>query len=167
MSEEIKNTELENQEEQDAIDIITEMRANTVSKDKYNNLKEDNEKLMRALANGETLTVEPPKTANIEDLRKEYFEFESKNDMEIAQDILALREAIIESGERDPFLPNGKGVQITPEDVRDAQAVADLLQYALDNSQGKNDLFIAQFASQLIDSPVQSSGMTGNGRRKR
>lgn len=157
-----ENQILENQEEQSAIDIITEMRANTVSKDKYNKLKEDNEKLMRALANGETLTVEPPKTANIEDLRKEYFEFENKSDVQIAKDILALREAIIESGDQDPFLPNGKGAVITQQDIADAQAVADLLQYAVDNSGGDNAVFLAQFSSKLIDNP-----MTGGSKRKR
>lgn len=156
-----ENQILENQEEQSAIDIITEMRANTVSKDKYNKLKEDNEKLMRALANGETLTVEPPKTANIEDLRKEYFEFENKSDVQIAKDILALREAIIESGDQDPFLPNGKGAVITQQDIADAQAVADLLQYAVDNSGGDNAVFLAQFSSKLIDNP-----MTGSKRKR-
>lgn len=152
-----ENQILENQEEQSAIDIITEMRANTVSKDKYNKLKEDNEKLMRALANGETLTVEPPKTANIEDLRKEYFEFENKSDVQIAKDILALREAIIESGDQDPFLPNGKGAVITQQDIADAQAVADLLQYAVDNSGGDNAVFLAQFSSKLVDNPMAGS----------
>lgn len=158
---EIKNPELENQEEQDAIDIITEMRANTVSKDKYNKLKEDNEKLMRALANGETIQVEAPNTPNIEDLRKEYFEFENKSDVQIAKDILALREAIIESGDQDPFLPNGKGAVITQQDRMDAQAVADLLQYAVDNSDGDNAVFLAQFSSKLVDNPM------AGGKRKR
>lgn len=153
----LENQNLENQEEQSAIDIITEMRANTVSKDKYNKLKEDNEKLMRALANGETIQVEAPNTPNIEDLRKEYFEFENKSDVQIAKDILALREAIIESGDQDPFLPNGKGAIITQQDIADAQAVADLLQYAVDNSDGDNAVFLAQFSSKLVDNPMAGS----------
>lgn len=161
MADEIKNPELENQEEQNPVDIITEMRNNTVPKDKYNKLKEDNEKLMRALANGESIQVEPPKTANIEELRKEYFSFEGKTDVQVAKDILALREAIMERGDQDPFLPNGRGAQITEQDRHDAQAVADLLQYALDNSGDDNAVFLAQFSSKLIDNP-----MTGSKRKR-
>ena len=81
--------------------------------------------------------------------------------MQIAKDILALREAIIESGDQDPFLPNGKGAVITQQDITDAQAVADLLQYAVDNSNGDNAVFLAQFSSKLVDAPM------AGGRRKR
>jgi hypothetical protein len=152
----------DNQEEQDPIAIITEMRANTVPKDKYNKLVEDNAKLMRALANGETIKVEETPKPNIEELRKEYFDFENKSDVQVAKDILALREAVIESGDQDPFLPNGRGAVITDQDRNDAQAVADLLQYAIDQSGGDNAVFLAQFSSKLVD-----TGFPGQKRRGR
>lgn len=152
----------DNQEEQDPIAIITEMRANTVPKDKYNKLVEDNAKLMRALANGETIKVEETPKPNIEELRKEYFDFENKSDVQVAKDILALREAVIESGNQDPFLPNGRGAVITDQDRSDAQAVADLLQYAIDQSGDDNAVFLAQFSSKLVD-----TGFPGQKRRGR
>jgi len=148
---EILTPEVENQEEVNAIEIIAEMRANTVPKDKYNKLVEDNQKLMKALANGETVAVEAPKTPNIDELRKNFFEFETKNDLQIATDMLALRNGLIEAGESDPFLPNGKKYEINANDIADAQRVADLLQYAIDQSNGDNGVFLAQFSSQLID----------------
>ena len=161
---EIIAPEQENQEEVNAIDIIAEMRANTVSKDKYNKLVEDNQKLMKALANGETIQVEAPNTPNIDELRNEFFKFETKNDLQIAQDILNLRNGLLEAGQADPFLPNGRKANITTEDIADAQKVADLLQYAVDASNGDNKIFLAQFESKIVDSTIPSIGNKRRGR---
>lgn len=161
---EIIAPEQENQEEVNAIDIIAEMRANTVSKDKYNKLVEDNQKLMKALANGETIQVEAPNTPNIDELRNEFFKFETKNDLQIAQDILNLRNGLLEAGQADPFLPNGRKANITTEDIADAQRVADLLQYAVDASNGDNKIFLAQFESKILDSTIPNIGNKRRGR---
>lgn len=161
---EIIAPEQENQEEVNAIDIITEMRANTVPKDKYNKLVEDNQKLMKALANGETIQVEAPNTPSIDELRNEFFKFETKNDLQIAQDILNLRNGLLEAGQADPFLPNGRKANITTEDIADAQKVADLLQYAVDASNGDNKIFLAQFESKITDSTIPNIGNKRRGR---
>lgn len=146
--------EIENQEEVDPIAIIEDMRNNTVPKDKYNKLMADNAKLMKALANGEVIQVEAPNTPNIEDLRKEYFNFENKTDLQIAKDTLALRNALIEAGEPDPFLPNGKSVDITEQDEIDANRVADLLEYAINASNDSNAVFLAQLSNKLLDTSI-------------
>lgn len=148
--ENITNPE-ENQQEESMVDIITELRANTVPKDKYEKLEEDNRKLMKALANGETIQVEAPKTPNIEELRKEFLDFENKTDLQIAQNTLNLRNALLEAGEADIFLPNGKTAEITDQDVIDAQRVADLLQYSIDQSNGDSRIFSATLESKLVD----------------
>lgn len=148
------NLDLENQEEVDPIAIIEDMRNNTVPKDKYNKLMADNAKLMKALANGETIQVEAPNTPNVEELRKEYLNFENKTDLQIAKDTLALRNALIEAGQPDPFLPNGKNVEITEQDEIDAERVADLLQYAIDASDGSNGVFLAQLSNKLLDTSL-------------
>lgn len=157
------NPEQENQQEESMVDIITELRANTVPKDRYQKLEEDNRKLMKALANGETIQVEAPNTPDIEELRKNYLDFENKTDLQIAKDTLALRNALIEAGEADPFLPNGKTVEITDQDIVDAQRVADLLQYAIDQSNGDSGVFSASLASKLVDTSLP--GATNKRRR--
>lgn len=156
MSEEIiNNQESQVEPEVDAVQMITELRANTVPKDKYNKLVEDNAKLMKALANGETINMEPaPNKPNIEELRAAYLSFENKSDLQIATDTLALRNALIEDGQPDPFLPNGKNVELTDQDYVDAQRVADLLQYAIDNAGGDDAVFRAQFSSKLVDTVI-------------
>lgn len=160
-TEEIINQEPQVEQEVDAVQMITELRANTVPKDKYNKLVEDNAKLMKALANGETLTPEQaPEKPNIEELRAAYLNFENKSDLQIATDTLALRNALIEDGQPDPFLPNGNSVELTEQDYVDAQRVADLLQYAIDNADGDDAIFRAQFSSKLVDTVIPGKKKT-------
>ena len=155
MPEEILDQiESQNQvEDVDAISIIQDLKANTVPKDKYQKVVDDNARLMKALANGETVQVEAPKTPSIEELRSDYLDHENKSDLQRAKETLALRDALIEAGKADPFLPNGD-VELTEQDYKDAQDVADLLRYAIDNSGDDNAVFLAQFSSKIIDAPI-------------
>jgi hypothetical protein len=156
MPEEIINNEpIENSMEGEvsAADIITEMRQNTVPKDKYNKVMEENQKLMRALANGETVQVEAPQKPTALELHKEWANQEGKSSIQIAKDTLALREAMIDEGLRDPFLPNGKDFVPEAQDLKDAEDVAALLQWAIDGAEGNSGVFNSLLASKIIDSP--------------
>lgn len=157
MAEEIINTELQENSmegEVSAVDIITEMRQNTVPKDRYNKVIEENQKLMRALANGETVQVEAPKKPTALELHKEWANQEGKSSIQIAKDTLALREAMIEEGMRDPLLPNGKDFVPEAQDIKDAEDVAALLQWSIDNADGNSGIFNSLFASKMVDSPI-------------
>lgn len=156
MPEEIINNEqIENSMEGEvsAVDIITEMRQNTVPKDKYNKVMEENQKLMRALANGETVQVEAPKKPTALELHNEWANREGKSSIQIAKDTLALRDAMIEEGMRDPFLPNGKDFVPEAQDLKDTEDVAALLQWSIDNADANSGVFNSLFASKLIDTP--------------
>ena len=156
MPEEIINNEqLENSMEGEvsAVDIITEMRQNTVPKDKYNKVMEENQKLMRALANGETIQVEAAKEPSAEELRKVWRDQDGKSSLEIAKDTLALREAMIREGKRDPFLPNGKDFVPEAQDIKDAEDVAALLQWSIDNADETSSVFNSLLSSKLVDTP--------------
>lgn len=156
MPEEIINNEqLENSMEGEvsAVDIITEMRQNTVPKDKYNKVMEENQKLMRALANGETVQVEAPKKPTALELHDEWANQDGKSSIQIAKDTLALREAMIEEGFRDPFLPNGKDFVPEAQDMKDAEDVAALLQWAVDGANGNSGVFNSLLASKMVDTP--------------
>lgn len=156
MPEEIINNEqLENSMEGEvsAVDIITEMRQNTVPKDKYNKVMEENQKLMRALANGETVQVEAPKKPTALQLHYEWLDQEGKSSIQIAKDTLALRDAMLDEGFRDPFLPNGKDFVPEAQDIKDAEDVAALLQWSIDGANGNSGVFNSLLASKMIDSP--------------
>lgn len=147
----------ENQEEQSYADIITEMRANTVPKDKYERLKTENEKLMRAFANGEQIEVETPKKSDMNELRKALYTDDVQNisDLEMITKTLELRQAIMDQGGEDPFVPQGKKFMAEDSDYATAEKVADVLQQCVDYANGDNSVFITELQRRTADvSPV-------------
>ena len=71
------------------------------------------------------------------------------NDLEQAKRILAIRQYRLDSGEPDIFLPD-IGTP-SPEDIDSAQNIADLLEYAIDRSDGNNKIFVSTLESRLVD----------------
>ena len=61
----------------DYIEAIKEMKANTVSKEDYNKLKEENKKLLQAVVNGETIELEKQKPVDIKEIKKRFITAES------------------------------------------------------------------------------------------
>lgn len=142
------------------IEAIAEMKKNSVSKDEYKKLEEENSKLLKALIDGDQITVDSGTTENVDidkrigDLRKELYVDESDlSDLEIASKTLELRGLIIErDGEdSDPFLPTG--ITPTAYDIEKANLVAQELQDAVDKAEGSNEVFRGHFVSKIKDDP--------------
>lgn len=66
---------------------------------------------------------------SIEQMRSELFSKEAADkgmsNLEFIERSLELRDAIIESGGTDPFLPVGKGIELTREDYEAAEFTAE------------------------------------------
>jgi len=114
--------ELNNQQEEinnnQYIDAINQLKQNTVDKEKYDQLKEENKRLLDSLVNGgeldQTATLTPQPT--LEELRQAYLA-EDQTNLSAAQNILKLRQAIMDAGQPDPFLPVGHQIMPTDQDV--------------------------------------------------
>ena len=65
----------------DYISEIQNLRANSVSRDDYNKLREENKRLISSLAKGETITQPAPKP-DINELRKRVFDNEHQSNLE-------------------------------------------------------------------------------------
>lgn len=137
--------------EQDYISALAEMKENSVPKDKYEALAEDNKKLLKTLVDGGQL-VQPSTedSKSVDDLRKS-FNGDMTN-LAYCENALALRTALIEKGERDPFLPYGEGVVPTNEDVEAANRVAETFQDCIDYAQGDPDAFTNELMRRTVDS---------------
>lgn len=133
------------------IAAIEEMKANTVSKEAYNKLRAENKKLLDTLVSGEQLPQTPEEKPSIQDLRKKLFGEEDLSNYEYIKTALSLRDALIESGERDPFLPVGDKVDITTEQIENAQKVADGLSDMLDFAEGDSGVFSAEYQRRVKD----------------
>ena len=116
----------------DYIEQIKKLKESSVSKDDYNKLKADNKKLIDALANGTQVegVVEPKVSAveKIDNLRKKLFsKGNDLSNLEYCDTAVKLRDALIENGERDPFLPFGHDVVATDSDYESAERVATIM----------------------------------------
>lgn len=151
--------EIEDQEDQSAADIITEIRANTVPKDKYERLAEENRKLMKALANGEQVEVVAPQTPDKAELRKALYtdEVQKLSDLEMVKKTLELRQAIIDEGGIDPFVPQGNKFIAEDSDYVTAEKVADVLQQCVDYANGDNAIFVNELQRRTMDVAAPSA----------
>lgn len=156
MNEELTNvsgTEM-SEAETDYVAAIQELQNNTVSKTQYEKLRSENKKLLDALVNGEHVELPKEEKADVNELRRKLFTQDLSN-YDYVDTALKLRNALIENGERDPFLPCGDKVQETAEMYEKSQAVADGLQYCIDFAEGDSGIFTAQLQRITKDSPIK------------
>lgn len=140
----------------DYIAQIKNLKENSVSRDDYDKLKADNKKLIDALANGTQLEgkVEPKVSAveKINECRKKLFSKGSDlTNLEYCKTAVELRDALIEKGERDPFLPFGHDVVATDSDYESANRVANVMKECIDYADGDSDIFTNELQRRTVD----------------
>ena len=144
--EEIINTQIESGQEivEDSahyIEAIKSMKQNTVSKEAYQKLQEENRNLLRSLVNGENVDLPAAKEqVDIDALRRELFT-SGKSNLEHAKTVVSLRNALLQQGQPDPFLPIGHNVQPTQQDIECANRTAAAFEHCIEYADGNNDIF--------------------------
>lgn len=162
MAEEILVNESQQENVNDGIDYIeaiNEMKQNSVDKKLYVKLQAENKKLLNALVEGKQIDVPKEEPVNINDLRKKLFT-EELNNLEYIDTTLKLRDALMEKGEPDPFLPYGDKVNLTQDTIDRAQHTADVLQECVEFADGDSGIFTAELQRRTIEA------MPAYGRRK-
>lgn len=131
-----------NGNENDYIKAMQELKENSVPKEDYLKLKEENKRLINAFANGEEnpLTNNKKDAPDINALRVALTK-EDQTNLEFCQNALNLRNALLDIGKEDPFLPKGHLIKPTDEDRQKAQNVADVFQDCIDYAQGDSEAF--------------------------
>ena len=140
----------------DYIEQIKKLKESSVSKDDYEKLRADNKKLINALASGtqvEDAVGSKVSTADkINELRTKLFGKGSNlNNLEYCDTALQLREALIENGNRDPFLPFGHNVIATESDIESAERVATVMKECIDYADGDSDVFTNELQRRSVD----------------
>lgn len=140
--------------EPDYVQAINDLKANSVSRDEYAKLKAENKKLLNSLVQGEKLEASsqaPKETAD--DLRKKLFDPNSNmNNLTYIETALKLRNTVMEEGGIDPFLPQGKNIVATDEDIATADRVAQKLQQLVDYAAGDSNIFTNELQRITVDS---------------
>lgn len=148
------NGNVEQMDAENYIDIVKKLKENTVSKEDYEKLQEENKKLANTIANG--LTVQPKEEqkkaeVDINELRKNFLK-ENQSNLEYAENVLALRNALMEKNpDDDPFLPKGHNINATEQDKIDAQNVADVLEQCIELADGNSDAFTIALQNRMVD----------------
>lgn len=137
--------------DKDLVDALTEMKRNSVPKDKYDELQAKNKKLIEAIVNGQEVNTQVPiKHREIKTIRNELFN-NDHNNLEFIELSLELRDALIANGEPDPFLPYGKQISPTREDVDMADKVAQVYRECLEYADGDSALFTQELMRRTQD----------------
>ena len=102
---------------QDYLAAIKELKQNSVDRSEYDKLRAENKRLIDAVVNGqpgqEEQVVVKHSKEQIDELRNDLFNSPKElSNLEYVTKAMELREALMENGEPDPFLPVGK--QISP-----------------------------------------------------
>lgn len=163
MAEEMIDNSVSQQENLDDsnqyIEAIREMKQNTVSKEAYEKLKEENKQLLDSLINGKQVTVEESKQpVDVSLLRKRLMDVDNPlSNLEYAKTAVELRDALIDSGEDDPFVPLGHNISPTDEDRAKAEKVATVLKECIEYADGDSELFTNELQRRMIDSmPIRT-----------
>lgn len=151
------NPEMTNNPEEENVDYIQtieQMRQNSVSKDKYDKLKEENKKLLNTLATGGQIKVEEQKV-DVNKLWEDIFNVRKKplTDMEVVDKLLKIRESCLENEYRDIFVYGGPEFVPEASDYASAQQTAEVYQKCLDEA----DKSPRAFKAALIDNMVDNS----------
>lgn len=162
---EILNNESGEEQSNDSVDYIkaiNEMKQNSVSREQYEKLKGERDELLDTLINGgQVEMIDPSTKPSIEDLRKELFSKEAANkgmtNLEFVTKSLELRDAIIEAGGTDPFLPIGRGIELTRDDYEAAEFTAQQFRECIDIAQGNSEVFTNELMRRTVDNSLPTA----------
>ena len=143
------------------IEAIKEIKANSVTKEEYEKLKEENKQLLNSLVKGETIQQgAEEKPVDIDKLRQDIFSGELNN-LDYMTKSLQLRDELIKRGEKDPFLPYGKNILPTEEDVAKADKFADVIKECIEIADGSNDIFTNELQRRMVDPILPRTNQKG------
>ena len=141
---------------QDYLAAIKELKEKSVDRSEYDKLRAENKKLIDAVVNGQPGQEEPTVVKHskeqIDELRNDLFNSPRElNNLEYITKAMELREALMENGEPDPFLPVGKQISPTRDDLEGAEKVAHVYRECIDYAEGDSEVFTNELMRRTRD----------------
>ena len=141
---------------QDYLAAIKELKEKSVDRSEYDKLRAENKKLIDAVVNGQPGQEEPVVSKHskeqIDELRNDLFNSPKElNNLEYITKAMELREALIENGEPDPFLPVGKQISPTRDDLEGAEKVAQVYRECIEYADGDSEVFTNELMRRTRD----------------
>ena len=149
------STQFDNSAEDTTVDYISaiqEIKQNSVDRESYDKVRAENKKLLDALVNGKDIEIKKEEPVDVNQLRKDLFNKDKQmSNLDYVSTALKLRDALIEKGERDPFLPIGEKVSLTAEHYETAERVATVLKECVEFADGDSGIFSAELQRRTQD----------------
>ena len=141
----------------DYLATIKELKQNSVDRQKYDQLKAENKKLLDSIVNGQELDLpQESKKRSVDEIRSEMFkEDNGLTNLQYIQDALELRQQLISEGKPDPFLPVGNQIAPTDFDIATAERVANVLQECVDYAEGDSSVFTNELLRRTVDVKIR------------
>lgn len=127
--------------EKNYLEVIKKMKENMVLKSDYDAAIAENKKLAEQLITSPNLQEQPKEKVDIKKLQDQFSASTQMTNLEFVSSALKLRKALIEDGKPDPFLPVGRRISPTEDDIRKANKVAEAFEYCVDAAQGDPAIF--------------------------
>lgn len=136
------------------IKALNELKENTVSKAEYERLAADNKMLIQALKTQSPQKKEDPPKEKI-DLSKEANNIidngDNMSNLEYCEHAVKFRDACIEQGKKDPFLPTGSAVEITEEMRQKADKFSTIVKECIEYANGDDKVFTNELQRRTED----------------
>ena len=141
---------------QDYLAAIKELKENSANRSEYDKLRAENKRLIDAVVNGQPGQEEPAVSKHskeqIDELRNDLFNSPKElNNLEYVTKAMELREALMENGEPDPFLPVGKQISPTRDDIEGAEKVAQVYKECIEYAEGDSEVFTNELMRRTRD----------------
>ena len=141
---------------------LKELKENSVSKEDYDKVVEENKQLVAQVINGDgagngQTNAPEDLDGDIKALREKLYgpKCSELSNLEFCDATLKLREAIIKRDGIDPFVPRGANIKPTDYDAQRAQAVADVMAECIKEANGDSGVFTALLQAKTNnDSPA-------------
>ena len=141
---------------------LKELKENSVSKEDYDKVVEENKQLVAQVINGDgagngQANAPEDLEGDIKALREKLYgpKCSELSNLEFCEATLKLREAIIKRDGMDPFVPRGANIKPTDYDAQRAQAVADVMAECIKEANGDSGVFTALLQAKTNnDSPA-------------
>ena len=127
--------------EKNYLEVIQKMKENMVPKSDYDEAIKENRKLAEQLITSPNLQEQPKEKVDIKKLQDQFSASTQMTNLEFVSSALKLRKALIEDGKPDPFLPAGRRISPTEDDIRKANKVAEAFEYCVNAAQGDPAIF--------------------------
>lgn len=160
MANEIETNEVVENENLDYIETIKQLKQTTVPKTELEKLQAENKKLLNTLLEGGELdaAATTPQKRTSDEIRKELFSDDADfNNLDFAIKAIELREAILDEGGIDPFVPQGNKIVAEDSDFAAAEKVAEALKSCIEYANGDSEIFTNELMRITVDSSPVST----------